>query len=225
MSVELGAPTVTMSFDIGIKNLSCCAMRLTDGKCEILEWAVLPLIDKNAKAKNIDMETLSLSIFTVLDDLMERLEGMEPSVDFVDNVLLESQPCMKNPTMKSVQVMIYSYFMMRKHQQGNVGAVHLVFAGAKNNATFHPYTLPAPTKANMKPYELRKWQSVEYTKLYIANDEELVKLFSAHKKTDDIADCFTQACVWHKRNKLHASAFDVVVNHAVSSTQNGRCVE
>lgn len=198
---------VSLSFDIGIKNLSCCALAFTDNDeaCEILAWEVLPLVEEGTKVKKIAMDYLSLALFSQLDGLMAKLEDCD-----LTNVLIESQPCMKNPVMKTVQVMVYTYFMMRKHMMGNVDAVHLVFAGAKNNATYHSYTLPDPPKANMKPYDLRKWQSMEYTKLYIANDEALVKVFNSHKKKDDLSDTFTQACVWHKRNKLHVKAFENV---------------
>ena len=36
----------------------------------------------------------------------------KPNLREVDKVVIENQPAMKNPTMKSIQMMIYSYFLM-----------------------------------------------------------------------------------------------------------------
>ena len=198
--------SVTLSFDIGIKNLSCCAMSLKEDSCDILFWGLLPLLDEGVKVKKLVMENLALSLFDKLDELMTKIKDVN-----IDNVLIESQPCMKNPQMKTIQVMVYSYFTLKKHQMGNVEKIHLVFAGSKNIADFHENkVLPEQPKPNMKPYDIRKWQSIEYTKLYILGNDDLTKYFNSYKKKDDLSDTFTQACVWHKRNKLFPNAFDKI---------------
>ena len=43
--------------------------------------------------------------------IVEKLQKKEHFLD-VDLVVIENQPALKNPTMKSIQMMIYSYFLI-----------------------------------------------------------------------------------------------------------------
>jgi hypothetical protein len=36
----------------------------------------------------------------------------------VNEVLIENQPSLKNPTMKSVQMVLYTFFIMKIHEYG-----------------------------------------------------------------------------------------------------------
>ena len=43
--------------------------------------------------------------------IVEKLQKKDIFLD-VDLVVIENQPALKNPTMKSIQMMIYSYFLI-----------------------------------------------------------------------------------------------------------------
>ena len=59
------------------------------------------------KATSLDLFYLGNNLITMLDTYPQLLD--------VDYVLIENQPFNKNPRMKTIQMLIYSYFLM-KHQ-------------------------------------------------------------------------------------------------------------
>ena len=114
-------------------------------------------------------------------------------------ILLENQPCMKAPLMKTIQIMIYSYFQMQKHVGIINPSIHLVSAAQKTKG--HAFQLPETTFSG---YKKRKWESVNYCTKYLetyANFSDQLVYFNSHKKKDDLADAFLQALVWLKTYK------------------------
>ena len=62
-------------------------------------------VDKKVKATSINLTKLAKSLYKLLDAV--------PTILKVNCVLLENQPVLKNPTMKSVQMLLYSYYVLR----------------------------------------------------------------------------------------------------------------
>ena len=54
---------------------------------------------------------LKFSYLLIGKNIVEQLDKYNHFLD-VNHVLLENQPALKNPTMKSIQMMIYSYFLI-----------------------------------------------------------------------------------------------------------------
>jgi len=86
---------------------------------------------------------LGKSLFQKLDEISELLN--------VNEVLIENQPSMKNPKMKTIATFLYSYFIIRGVVDGNsINAVHFIspsktlsivplsFANDPRRATFIP---------------------------------------------------------------------------------------
>lgn len=189
---------ILISFDIGIKNLAVCVLSATkgDNTAKILVWKIISLAEKKEKIPNLN--ELSGRLYTELDNITNDI-GISSEID---TVLLENQPSRLNGTMKSIQMMIYSYYQMRRHWEGIVKNVHMVSASQK--LLNHPYEIPQElldTMKNKKPYEITKWKSVQITKKYIEDDEELKKLFDSYKKCDDMGDSCLQCISW--LNKHH----------------------
>jgi len=63
-------------------------------------------INRVKNAGKIDINQLGMALFQELDKIKSTV--LEPSV-----ILLENQPVLKNPTMKSMQMFLYSYYLMR----------------------------------------------------------------------------------------------------------------
>lgn len=183
---------VIVSFDIGIKNLAVAILR-TDasapGSAYIHVWKIISLADKTEKIPG--MNELSERLFLALDCLVADLGD-----DIViDTVLLENQPARLNGTMKSIQMIIFSYFQLRKHWEGNVR--HVAMVSASNKLQTHTYEPPEPVakpgKRPMKGYEKNKWKAIEIAMNYIKDDAVLLTLYNSHKKKDDLADALLQA--------------------------------
>jgi hypothetical protein len=59
---------------------------------------------KKITTKNTSLEDYGKAIFESFELLKDKWSG-------VDKVVIENQPVLKNPTMKSIQMMVYSYFI------------------------------------------------------------------------------------------------------------------
>ena len=91
------------SWDVGIYNLSYCILEQDDTTKEIkiLKWDIVNLVDNESQKKNRPL--LFQNIPLKLNQIPELLE--------VDYVYIENQPVLKNPQMKSIQIILYSYFL------------------------------------------------------------------------------------------------------------------
>jgi hypothetical protein len=88
---------------VGIYNLSYCILEQDDisKEIKILKWDIVNLVDNDAQKKNRTL--LFKNIPVKLNQIPELLE--------VDYVYIENQPVLKNPQMKSIQMILYSYFL------------------------------------------------------------------------------------------------------------------
>lgn len=91
------------SWDVGIYNLSYCILEQDDETKEIkiVKWDIVNLVDNEAQKKNRTL--LFQNIPIKLNQIPELLT--------VDYVFIENQPVLKNPQMKSIQMILYSYFL------------------------------------------------------------------------------------------------------------------
>jgi hypothetical protein len=88
-----------LSWDVGIYNLSYCIL---DENKKIIDWNIINLVDENVNKKN------KAGLF---ENIPVKLNTIPLLLD-VDIVIIENQPSLKNPQMKSIQMIIYSYFLI-----------------------------------------------------------------------------------------------------------------
>jgi hypothetical protein len=109
----------------------------------------------------------------------------------VDLVVIENQPALKNPTMKSIQMILYSYFLIQgvTSKTSSIDSIQMINARNKLKA----YTGP-PIECSIKDkYKKTKFLGIEYCKQMIVDqDEQWLNLFSNSKKKDDLADAYLQ---------------------------------
>lgn len=93
-----------LSWDVGIINLSYCIIETNDDhhKHQIIHWGIINLIENDAMKKNRNL---------VFENIPKKLHE-HPFLLEVDKVVIENQPSLKNPQMKSIQMIVYSYFLM-----------------------------------------------------------------------------------------------------------------
>lgn len=93
-----------LSWDVGIINLSYCIIEYDEDTKEnkILFWGIINLIDDPIMKKNMNL---------VFENIPKKLHENNFLLD-VDVVVIENQPSLKNPKMKSIQMIVYSYFLM-----------------------------------------------------------------------------------------------------------------
>ena len=192
-----------LSIDPGIRNLAYCVLEATSpSDVRILDWNVGDIC---ADVKKPTFYEVSKSLIAMLH---ETFGG-----DEYDYVLIENVPSLCNPILKSVAMIIYSFFEIQAFQLGTNIVVRMVSATNKLKVKHVPRAeLEAAIKARTSnKYRQRKLLSIEYTRHYLKHvllDEVQLAAFDADKKRDDKADTLLQA--------LHALEVGDVVSTAWS---------
>tara|TARA_B100001094_G_scaffold95220_2_gene91203 strand:+ start:14271 stop:14927 length:657 start_codon:yes stop_codon:yes gene_type:complete len=211
-----------LSFDVGIKNLSYCG--LTSDK-KITQWGIInlnenPICDVNLRKKCEKQSTYIVSgnetvkycctahsgkfkkkkklnanhdILKISQLCVSRLRELD--LKDIKYVLIENQPALKNPVMKSIQMIIYTFFVIEgvMNNESTIEKIHMVNARNKLKVYKGP-----KIECNKKgKYAQNKYLSVEYTKIMIqGEDEKYCELFTQSKKKDDLADSYLQGIYW-----------------------------
>jgi len=139
---------------------------------------------KKKKKMNSDRDIFNLSKIMINE--------LNLKEDFLNHeiICIENQPALKNPIMKTVQMILYSYFMIEGVTKDKpVSEVHMVNARNKLKV----YKGPEVECKFTDKYKKNKYLSVEYTKLMILEeDNKFIELFTESKKKDDLADAYLQ---------------------------------
>ena len=101
--------TKILSWDVGIYNLSYCILEKTDNIIKIIDWDIVNLVDSDEMKKNRNL---------IFENIPRKLHE-KPQLLNVDIVVIENQPSLKNPQMKSIQMILYSYFLILGKVIGN----------------------------------------------------------------------------------------------------------
>jgi hypothetical protein len=151
-------------------------------------------------ANKIPLELIGGSMYAKLDAKSEFLQ--------VDEVLIENQPSLINPTMKSVAMILYSYFLMNcfhRRDQTQSTVTNLSYCSASNKLKVGGQkvadTLDIAKNTidqeidSKKVYDITKDTGKKICSALIAGQPEYQKMYDAHKKQDDLADAFLQGFV------------------------------
>jgi hypothetical protein len=192
-----------LSFDIGIKNLAYCILKYNtedNSDITIIKWNIIPLLDKNEKCKGFPLDELTKRMY-------EHLNKEFYSYD-IDIVLLENQPVLKNPVMKSVQMILFSYFQYQKIMLNReIKLIKFINAGNKLKVgrNFNEINYNTEINAIKSKYTRNKKFAILYTDKILIDrlkDSKNNEYFNNHKKKDDLADAFLQAIYYIDFNKL-----------------------
>jgi hypothetical protein len=210
-----------IAWDIGLKNLSYCILEdnnsgtITRHDFSVIDWDLINLYPeeicdeivkdkacgkkatyylgekhfckkhsaKKKKIKNKNPCEYAMRIKKVLDEK-----------DFsCDIVLLENQPVHMNPIMKTVQIILLSYFSFKGIEVKNVNAKRKEKLPEKDEkwegSEYHKRYMERIEKVKNK-YSRRKFLCLEYAKMCLETAPELQEYLSTHKKQDDLTDSF-----------------------------------
>ena len=149
---------------------------------KVKETYALPIVKKKSIKKLFDMEGLHDSIRKFVIDHKESLE--KASV-----IGLENQPVLKNPNMKTVQILIYGTL---RDILSPIPKMKLIHAGKKVQDT--------SVDAGDAGYSDRKKASVERAKEFLkknTQEQKFHELFHNSTKTNDLADALSM-CLDYK---------------------------
>ena len=156
-----------LSWDVGIYNLSYCILEKNDENKEIkiIDWNIVNLVDseKMKKDRNALFENIPRKLYEL------------PQLLNVDRVVIENQPSLKNPQMKSIQMILYSYFLILGKVIGN-GEItksyieNIDFCSASNKLKV--YDGPKIVLPEKKSRAKKKSEEVVDNKIEVTIDEE-----------------------------------------------------
>ena len=204
-----------LSFDIGIKNLSYCILDKSTQKiidwgiinisCDKLCNHVntknkccdksatyshedILLCSSHSKLKQYPNKCKKIksdnSVYNIGKKMIEELDKYPDFLECSD-VIVENQPSLKNPTMKSIQMMVYSYFLIR----GKCNKLEMINARNKLKV----YNGPKIFCDIKDKYKKNKFLAIEYCKEMIKDEEnKFIELYNNSKKKDDLADSYLQ---------------------------------
>lgn len=191
---------ILIGWDIGIKNLSYCVVEYNDSEYKILDWSIIDLRSDDKKCSKISLKELSIELY-------KKLEKINYFKNF-DYVIIENQPVLKNPTMKSIQMILFSYFSFKSLNVPEFKDLLLMNASNKlkvYSGEIEKETLEKINKLKSK-YSRNKKFSILHTKLIIEdhkiNKEKWLDFYNSNKKKDDLADSFLMILYYLKKNKL-----------------------
>lgn len=160
-------------------------------KPELLQTLEKYLTKKGFLKKKMSIQDTGIVMVSKLDQL--------PFLQEAELVLIENQPSLKNPIMKSVQMLLYSYFLIRGMVDlQKVTDIKLISASNKLKKcnTIDKF------KDRSKSYKDRKKLAVDYC-YYLLEELEPIEqqdYFSGNCKKDDLADCYLQAMYYLDTN-------------------------
>ena len=146
------------------------------------------------KIKKLNSNHISINVLAkILHRELEKITGL----DQIDMVIIENQPVLKNPKMKSIQMIVFSFFLFKALDHSYPYEVKLFNASKKLKIYDGP-----EIKTTKKKYAKRKFLSIEYTKYFIKKfkiDTKWLEVFTEAQKKDDFADCYLQALTYYHR--------------------------
>ena len=157
--------------------------KLCPGHCKIKEYKDLPM--RNVPKLDNPMLSLGKQIVLKLDEKVNFLN--------VDTVCIENQPALKNPTMKSVQMILYTYFLVNGIASDKlISDIQMINARNKLKV----YTGPKVECDITDRYKQNKFLAIKYCDYMIkdnsAIDSKYHKLYDDSKKKDDLSDAYLQ---------------------------------
>lgn len=150
---------------------------------------------KTIKCKDYPIDKLADKMIKLLDEKYIHLLNC-------DLVLLELQPVLKGPKMKTISNYLSMYFRIRgKHDKINGSNIEKVkYYMATNKLEFNINN----NDENKETYKARKKTGIENVNDYLIykNDIDNKEKFNSHKKKDDLADALLQILSYLKSNNM-----------------------
>ena len=139
-------------------------------------------------------------IEVIKKNLIDHLDNNKSFLD-VDYVLIENQPSMKNPKMKSVAETLYSWFLIRGLiDKYSYRLKNILYLSPGNKIKIKNDDVDKEVKKikdESKKYKFTKNIGIIYTRDILKNRPEMLKLLDESKKKDDLCDSFLQGLYFY----------------------------
>lgn len=168
------------------ENWSFCDKHEKDTKKILTQFKPKKLQGQNCSQQ--PLQELSVKLFTKLDSMKDFLD--------VEEVLIENQPSLKNPNMKTIATLLYSYFVFRgiidKNKTNSI-LNNIKFISPSNKLKVMKNVTDeklGTAKDKREEYEITKGLGLIYCQALINENEK--KFLENHVKKDDLCDSYLQ---------------------------------
>ena len=151
----------------------------------------------------IDINQLGISLF-------QELNKLKVDITLPDIILLENQPVLKNPTMKSMQMFLYSYYLMNILDTNTIASKKLQCYCAIKKLDMIKY-LPDTEQTRINtfidtvnnPYQKNKKMSIMMVEVLLQGNTKWLDFFKSHPKQDDLADSLLMTLHYFTKNSVN----------------------
>ena len=161
-------------------------------------------INRAKATSKIDINNLGISLFQELDKIKNKVLDAEI-------ILLENQPVLKNPTMKSMQMFLYSYYLIRTMEtnNGTMGNKKLQCYCASKKLDLIKF-LPEVEQTRImtiidavnNPYQKNKKLAIHIVEYLLKDNKKLLDFFNSNTKKDDLADSLLMTLHYFEKTNL-----------------------
>jgi chaperonin cofactor prefoldin len=194
-----------------LENIQCvkdaCYKLKENYYCSVHGKKELSNINRETKVKKLASQSCgSIPILVLTKKLCKKLDE-HPDFLQVDEVLIENQPSMLNPKMKTISSILYSYFTINgiANADKNKSTISNVKFNAPSNKlkVNKEGTIKILSLASVKKeeYDYTKELGIRYCKELIKHDEINLNLLDKEDKKDDLCDAFLHAFQYYYNNK------------------------
>jgi len=135
---------------------------------------------------------MDASLMTICNAMDTWLSSVLPTFASTDLIRLENQPVMKGPTMKSVQMMLFTLLNHRlRREHGWTGRIEFVHAGVKTKGKTTTAADATATEAYRDRKKTAEQEVVDH--LSRAQAQSWLTFFNGRSKKSDLADAFLMA--------------------------------
>ena len=150
----------------------------------------------------IDINQLGIALF-------QELNKLRVDITLPDIILLENQPVLKNPTMKSMQMFIYSFYLMSILDSNiELSKKKLQCYCASKKLDMIKF-LPEDEQTRINtfietvnnPYQKNKKMAIMMVDVLLQTNQKWLSFFKSHPKQDDLADSLLMTLHYFEKNK------------------------
>jgi hypothetical protein len=162
-------------------------------------------INRAKATSKIDINHLGLGLFQALDKIKNKI--VSPNI-----ILLENQPVLKNPTMKSMQMFLYSFYLMSymNSPEGISNKKLQCYCASKKLDLIKLLPETEQTRINglidkvNGQYQKNKKLSIHIVEYLLGamNDKKWMDFFNGHPKKDDLADSLLMTLHYFEKDNL-----------------------
>lgn len=144
---------------------------------------------QRVNANTFPIDQLKLNLFAILDQRPQLLQ--------VDEMIIENQPTLKNPRMKSIANALFDYFLMRgivdrSTTHSTIQKVRFICPSNKLKVEADNTIRTLSKTEDGEKYKMTKALAIKYCTQMIAGDAKHLAFLMAAKKKDDLSDCYLQ---------------------------------